>query len=492
MAEGRKSRMALQGWVSMGFVILGVLIAPVRMSILTRSLTKEDYGLFSLLSITVAALGFIGVLGLRQFLIYILPGKNEQEQGRYFNSCLLATALFSTMLGFVFLGAGHTVPLLSNSFSATLILLGALFIPLYSLTNLGIGYLLATGEVIRSRFLNFLTSSLWLCLAIPVFLFWSKSINVLACLWVSGLFITLIVMAYWSRQRLGDGIHAHPETGLMKEGIRYGIPLLPRYFAAALFRMADRFVILDEMGAEQVALYSVAATLVFFAAETYVFLEFMLPHISREWNKNVTDGKPGCSGTASEHFHTALRLTLLTTVPLAVGLLLWGSAVVQLLASASYAGSHVVFPIMAPVVPIIASTGLMQFGISLTGRTKVIGYSILAASLLNLGLNIVLVKLMGISGAAAATTFSYALLFIFTVLTSGLIPYMRLRALRLPSLIISAIVMFVATLIIRRLIGHFTLLELPLGGIAFLAAGFVSRLWTMDELKSILPRSWHK
>ncbi|NCC49976.1 MAG: hypothetical protein EOM20_02045 [Spartobacteria bacterium] len=483
--KSSSSRIALQGWISMGFVLLTVLIAPVRMAILTRSLAKADYGLFSLLSIAAASLGFVGALGLRQFLIYVLPGKTKDEQGGYLVSCFVLTLSVSALIGVAFVVAGHTVPSLTADFSSLLILSGAVYILLYALANLGQGYILAVGEFVRYRVLNFSMTCLWLFLALPVILLGNNSVEMMAWLWVLGLAITLGLTAWIVMVKIGKSIFATPRLQVMRDGLRYGVPMLPRYFALALFRLADRFVILAVIGAEEVALYTVAATLVFFAAETSYFLEFMLPHISEAWNANVTRGQPGCTGKASEHFHMTLRLSLLTSIPLMVGLLLWGKDIVEILAGSSFSHSSVVFPVMAPVVPVIAFTSIFQFAISLDGKTLRVGNSILAASVLNLFLNVVLVRQMGIEGAALATTVSYVALLTCTMAMSRLLPYFKLAELRIGRLAVSALAMAGTALLMRRAIGHFSLVELPLACLAFLACGLLVRLWTINELKAI-------
>jgi O-antigen/teichoic acid export membrane protein len=490
--HGRKRLIATHAWVSLSFTVLTMLMAPIRIRILTHSLSKADYGILSLLILTANSLGFIALLGQRQYLIYSLPGKSHEERGTYVNSTLLSTLIGGLLGGIIFYFAGKYIPFLAENFSTALVWIGAIFIASYAVTSLGMGYLLAIGDVIRYRALIFSASSLWLVAAIPILLFRSLSLTSIAAIWLGGLLVSGLLCALVVTRNLGKALRMPPKGSLMRLGIAYGVPIIPRNFANFLMRLADRYVILYLINTAAVALYTVPATLVMFAADTQYFLEFMFPHISEQWKKNREEGKPGCTGQSSTLFHIALRLSMLMTVPMAVGVVLWGPTLVNILAGKAYSEANIVFRYMAPLIVAIPFTHFVHFALMLDGRTRIIGGLIIASSVANVVLNIFLIPIMGIQGAALATTISYFLLLVVSMTWSRLMPYFHWALLKPVPLIICTALMLGAALLTRHLVGCATFWETIPAGIVFIGAGFATRLCSRDELQVVMRRKKKK
>ncbi len=491
----RKRAMTTQAWVSLLFTLLVIAMAPVRIRILTRALSKSEYAILSLLTMTAAAIGFIALLGQRQFLIYSLPGKDNRDRAKYFNSTLVTTAIGGAIGAVVFLVLGLTIPSMARVFSTRLLLAGSCYIALYALVNLGMGYLLAIGKVIHYRALTFIVSSLWVLAAIALLSWIKLNVGQLAALWLAGLAASSLLCAYWVRPRSNRARFEPPDWSTMKNGIRYGVPIIPRNFANFLMTLADRYVILFLLGTGHVAVYTVPATLVIFATQVQNFLEFLFPHLSETWKDNLKSGRAGCSGQASVLYHTMLRLSVLTALPLAAGICLWGPSLVRILAGAGYTEGTVVFSYLVPLVIIIPLTSFVHFALMLDGRTKTIGFSILAAAALNVLLNIVLVTgsgpipALGIRGAALATTLSYTLLFVISLVVSGVAPRLSLSKLHVFALIGSCLSFIAVTLLLRNRMGSPSLWEIPIAAAVFFLAGHVMRLWTKQELLLILQRT---
>ena len=477
-----------QAWMSIVFVLLGILLAPIRIRILTHAMTEADYGIFNLLTLTVASIGFVALLGQRQYLVYALPGKDKIEQGACFHSSLWVTLISGVVCAVLFLLGCRVIPLLAQSFSLNLVIIGAVFIVAYALANFGMGYLLAIGEVIRYRLQVFLISNLWLIVVIPLVLWGTLTLSSLAVLWLLGLAIPMIWLILWTWRYLEEGRTSPARPALMRDAVKYGFPLITRNVANSLMRLADRYVILNLMGATEVGLYTVPTTLVSFAADTQYFLEFFFPHISERWRVNREAGRPGCSGEASTYFHMAVRICLLTTLPMAIGIVLWGQPLVRFLAGTSYASVSSIFPLLVAQVMLIPMTHFIHFALMLDGRTYLIGYSIIGTSIVNVVLNLVLIPWIGLAGAALAGTLSYLVLVIVSLWVGKLWMHMRLRELRVIQLVIAGAAMMGAIMLCRAVFHAYTLWEVPAAGIAFLAAGHLLRLWTRQELEFIFRR----
>ncbi|HQK88758.1 MAG TPA: hypothetical protein PLU25_14140, partial [Acidobacteriota bacterium] len=69
-------------FASFGYVAIRMLIAPVRIKLLTSLLTKEDYGLLTLIMLTVSFLTLIFSLGSLEYMLRKLPGRPAADQYR--------------------------------------------------------------------------------------------------------------------------------------------------------------------------------------------------------------------------------------------------------------------------------------------------------------------------------------------------------------------------------------------------------------------------
>jgi O-antigen/teichoic acid export membrane protein len=487
-ASTQQKTMTRQAGFSILFMLAGLALAPVRIVLLTRVLSEADYGIFNLLTMTVASIGFVALLGQRQYLIYALPGKSLFQQGRHVWSSLAVTVLSGLLFALAFLGASRVFPVFRDAFSVELVGIGAIFIALYAVAQLGMGYLLATGEVVRYRLQVFLTSNLWMVALIPALLWFAPSLGQLAWLWLAGLALPMIWIFRWSLRSLGEGVSARPVPALMRESARYGLPLISRNIANSLMRLVDRYAILHFMGATQVGLYTLPIMLVSYAADTVYFLEFFFPHISSRWQANRALGKPGCTGEAADYFHLALRICLLVAVPMAVGVFLWGGGLVRLLAGASYASVSFLFALLVGQIVLIPLSHFLHFAMMLDGRTDTIGRTIIVSTLVNLGLNLLLIPAIGLAGAALAGTISYAVLVLSSLWAGRLLPYLRVAALRPVPLALATAAMAAAAWALRRATGGNMPAEMVSAMVVFLAAGHLGGLWTTDEIRYILRR----
>ena len=487
-STAHQKTMTRQAGFSILFTLAALALAPVRIVLLTRVLSEADYGIFNLLTMTVASIGFVALLGQRQYLIYALPGKSAFRQGEHAWSSLAVAAVSGLVFALAFVVASRAFPVLRESFGAELIGIGAVFIVLYAAAHLGMGYLLAIGEVVRYRLQVFLTSNLWMVALIPALLWFSPSLDHLAWLWLAGLAVPMVWIARWSLRALGEGARARPVPGLMRESVRYGIPLISRNIANSLMRLVDRYVILRFMGATQVGLYTLPIMLVSYAADTVYFLEFFFPHISSRWQANRAAGRPGCSGEASDYFHLALRICLLVAAPMAVGVLLWGGGLVRLLAGESYASVSYLFALLGGQIVLIPLSHFLHFAMMLDDRTRVIGRTILFSTGANFALNLLPIPRIGLSGAALSGTVSYAILVATSLWAGRLWPHMQWRALRPFPLLGATAAMAAAAWGVRGVAGENLIGEIPAALAAFCVAGHVARLWSAEELRYVLRR----
>jgi O-antigen/teichoic acid export membrane protein len=219
--------------------------------------------------------------------------------------------------------------------------------------------------------------------------------------------------------------------------------------------------------------------------------------MSDAWKENLNNKLPGFGGQAAKYFYSALRLSIFMTIPMGIGIMLWGTTAIELLAGKNYICPELkyLFLIMSPLVVIMPLAKMFQFTINLNNKTKIVGISILIASLLNLVLNILLIPRYGLIGAAAATSFSYTLLFISSIILSSARSNFKFSQLKFVQILISAIVMSITVFIVRYFVdadlstyfhGDKTIprifIEAPLAGMAYCLCSLKLKVWKISEL----------
>jgi len=138
MPKTKNKQIAKQAIISTFFAFLAVFIAPARIFVMTHAIDKETYGYFSLLTITLNSLGFVGILGLRYYLIYAFPHKSPKEQGSIFNSTLCVNLLTGPLAALMFvIVALFAVKTLA--FTPMIIGLGFAYIIVYTISNYNYG-----------------------------------------------------------------------------------------------------------------------------------------------------------------------------------------------------------------------------------------------------------------------------------------------------------------------------------------------------------------
>jgi O-antigen/teichoic acid export membrane protein len=190
---------------------------------------------------------------------------------------------------------------------------------------------------------------------------------------------------------------------LFRSGMVFGMPLVVYEFAFTILVTADRFLVRHFLGADALGIYSVAYGL---AQQTNDLLVSplgmaILPIYMRLWNSD------GAEKTAA-----FLTMSLDLFLAAATGMLAIATAaarpLVVLLASSKYAGAANLIPLLLAALLIYATYIFVAAGLLIYKRTIQMAGILVAATLLNIALNCLLLPYMGLPGSAVATLISYS------------------------------------------------------------------------------------
>jgi O-antigen/teichoic acid export membrane protein len=197
-----------------------------------------------------------------------------------------------------------------------------------------------------------------------------------------------------------------PDPSNFEKYIRYGIPIVPKEVSSSLLRNADKYIILFLISPTAVGIYAVAhticKTLVKFSS---VLNPTLYPSVTSAWDQ-------GDKEEVSLLYKQIFRYYTIFAIPAFFGIV------------------YLAYPIMAIFsTPDMAEQGaflipILAFGFLLRGYDNSVGYilyaaekttkiarAVIVAAFINTFLNIALVYVYGIAGAAVATTISQATVF---------------------------------------------------------------------------------
>ncbi|MDI9569655.1 MAG: oligosaccharide flippase family protein [Pseudomonadota bacterium] len=185
-----------------------------------------------------------------------------------------------------------------------------------------------------------------------------------------------------------------------KEMLRFSVPLIPSSLAVIATVYVDRIAIQNIMTLVDVGVYTVGFRVASIANLMMAGVYFALTPLI--YQNYVKDSMP-------DDVERILMYVLCGTLPLLVGISLFAKEIVFLFATEPYYGAWFVVPILA-VAAVCSKLYIFFPGLDIAKKTKTIAFINIAAAFLNIILNILLIPLWGIIGAALATLIGAAVL----------------------------------------------------------------------------------
>jgi O-antigen/teichoic acid export membrane protein len=379
--------------------IVGLLTLPIY----ARIFQPAQYGVLEVASVGFAALLVLVDSGmtaaaLRSFYDY------TDEQGAERRAALLTSlvvmmslslALAATMTRF---GEPISGALFGTPAHADLVRIVGWTVPLATLA----AYL---REIMRLRFRawHYVTSSLLGAIAaavtgvLAVTVFGAGIYGVLL-----GILAGNALAAIYGLATAGGDLLGRFSTPELRRMVRYGGPLIPAAFAMWGLAFLDRIMLSQLGGFSQTGQYGVGsryAMVLMFCVST--FMTAYAPFMLSLWQDDVE----------GERQLRARLLTYVTLGLLALGLVmsLFARELTAILAP-RFDRAYLVVGVLSIGAVLYGIASVASSGIGLTRQTRYIGAYTVVATLLNIGLNFLLIPAWGMVGAATATASAYGLL----------------------------------------------------------------------------------
>ena len=188
--------------------------------------------------------------------------------------------------------------------------------------------------------------------------------------------------------------------GILRQLLRYGMPLVGAGFAYWVIAMSDRLFLGRFADLHVVGVYGVGAvSSAIMTLAVASFSQAWWPHAVRRYKENPSE--------AVREFADCLRLVLFAFGTLAVGIATVAPEFVTIIAPLEFGAAASVMAPLALGGVAYASTHITHLGISLTDRTHLLTSSAWGAAATCVTLQILLIPRMGALGAALSTATAY-------------------------------------------------------------------------------------
>jgi O-antigen/teichoic acid export membrane protein len=222
--------------------------------------------------------------------------------------------------------------------------------------------------------------------------------------------LILAIIFYFGKERIDPRFFS---KAFLKESIKFGIPLQFMEFNNLLIKFADRYLLQILIGFSAVGIYDVGASVAAYIQEI-IFSPMNLavfPLIMQIYKKK------GLADTEAFISRVSNYLWIIS-IPIIFGISMLKEEIVVILASEKYIETSAIMPYAITGAILWGFCRLYAAGLHIAKKTKKFAAIISMGMVLNVVLNVVLIRMLSITGAAIATLITYVILLGLTIKVS--------------------------------------------------------------------------
>lgn len=376
-------------------VLIAVLLFLSQI-ILARKLGPEGMGIYNLFLAVAGISLLLGNLGIGNASIYLMNKKKESPVQLFSNS-LIFGALWGIILASLFYLIYLVFPSLVSGLPKNYVFLAILVIPIILLYNYLLPFLLAKFQIFKWSAFSILYAILILLGTILLVVVFNFGITgaILAVVF-SCIFSLLVVFIYLSKL---FSLKLHFDKSLFKKELRFGISsyLGDVFNGKTINFMLSMFIINIFLDVTSVGYYSVAfsmATILFFIP--YSFQQILYSAWSSFREEEIDEKTP-------EIGRQILILGFLSAIFFA----LIGKYFITLFYGKEFYSSILPFFLILPGVVFITFASIFFNNFFAKGKPYIASCILICSLIINVFLNIILLPIIGINGAAISFSISY-------------------------------------------------------------------------------------
>jgi O-antigen/teichoic acid export membrane protein len=473
-----RSDVAVRAAFQVASALAGLAVLPL----LLRAFDTDGFGIWSQITVTVTLFAPILTLRLEASIARYLGGKEDAKKraDAFFSVLATCTAvsLFVLAIGWLFR------PML-----AYVMFDDRALIPLAGLFLLRLGahaaFTVATAYYRARSFIRLSTAyhalrSIGELLGLYVLLLAAGRGIFEAVLFIGLLDLFLAAAAIIDVVRRERTVSVSAAS--MGRFLRYSLPLIPAVAMYWVVNSSDRYVIVHLLDLDRAGIYSAAYGLSQVTKMIVLPLTFvLLPAASSMWERGRTQ-------EAEDAIRRSTNWYLLFALPATAGLAAIGAPLLALMGTSRFAVDPLLIALLAVGELAVGVYQVQVFILYLREKTWVQPILFGGLALLNLGLNVLLVPRIGITGAALATLLSYGLqAYVVTAYAQRLTNRRQPWGIPIRACAASALV-YLATAFLPWTTVAGLAVRITLGVLVYAVAAWALRLVRIDDVKALFRR----
>ncbi|NJP05262.1 MAG: oligosaccharide flippase family protein [Chloroflexaceae bacterium] len=389
---------------------LNTLIAPLFSMVLTplytRVLTPEDFGALGLirsLGMIISVFGMLGMITAMSVLLY--KQSDEESRLRLLSTALWLGIICSTLLMVVALFVVEPLALiwLGDLRFAPMIFVYLLNLPFGVIYTLQTGAFRLRQEAFKATAVG-LAQIVLLAVGNLVLVVWLRAglMGALAaemCTYVGLSLLCLLLAPEYvlaAPRALLQGWSVEPVTRRL---LLAGVPLIPMGLANWALNYIDRPLLLQMgIGLDQIGIYDIAAKL----ASLLTLLSIPFQQAWIPFALSIQE-----QSSAAQTYARTLIWYLAGMLGMVLGLSLFAREIIMVFTTPMYLPAYRYVWLLGSAAPIIGSQIILTTGLYITGKTAHLAWTTMVGAAVNIGLNLLLVPVLGVAGAAIATPLGY-------------------------------------------------------------------------------------
>ena len=407
MDDDLKNKGAIAKGAAIGIVFssLCFVLAFFFKLLAARYYGPEDFGVFALTQTILGLLVSVGGLGIAEGIGRYIPyyqAKKDPSLGSYVRFIFSLPLLFSLFLGLLLFFGADLVTLFFGfpEILSPILQVIAIFIPIRVLNKLFGKILVSQRMIFLNQFAAFL-EKLILLVGIGVILMVQGSLFLLIAVLVASIVLSWIfrLAVYLWKIRLPL---SSKSRGDYADWVFFSFPLFISGMFGFFISWTDNRVIGKLMDASSLGIYSVAfsvGSFLIFAQGS--FSPIFLPVVSRSHGK-------GDKRQVSLLFRKSASWVLGVTMPMFIIILLFGRYILEFFFGPEYVAAYIPLVIVATGYIINVSTGICKEILLVHKKTRIILTVNVLLTLFNIAMNLILIPVFGIIGAAISTATTMA------------------------------------------------------------------------------------
>lgn len=395
----------------MGGTVILFLIGFVSFPILARIFTVEQYGLVALVSSTVGVAVVFSKCGLQtsvqRFYKEHAVSLSPENLQRYYSTVYLTAGGLGVLVCIpfgLFLFFRYLPEQVISARVQMLLGYAAALIFLRSISSMITNLLQVEGRTTAYNVLQIFTKIATVGVTVLLLLTWHRepSVFFLGCVAVEALAVAAMVPYL---RRMGMLALSAFDWRMCREALVFGFPMMGTEIFWLILDSGDRFLVAGFLGPQQLGLYAAAYNISGYIRDSLsspLYLA-LFPLVMDVW---VLKGKE----ETQKFLSRSMNFFVLTGIGIVVGVSVCANDAINIVASTKFHDASRLLPYLVLGMMISAMSMFLKCSLMIDKQTVKMLHINLAACLVNVAMNVILLPKIGILGAAIATLGSYAVM----------------------------------------------------------------------------------